>query len=245
MKRTDFTLVVLFIATLVIPQVASASYSRSPHPKPSPKVNIKFASCPTPGGTQVAGHPEGWHWIVGESTLRWGSDYVYHQGNTKYVQCYCPLDGTKHGIQTNWLPASLVSDEKKADLISKGWILANGSDFGLEPVPFLAQNLDFKCKSPRPSPTPKPTPICETNVTQSNTTNAAQQINANSNSGLNTQSKNTGGSISAQTGEAKSQTAVDVGGGHNTAIIPAASESTGISIDISDNGASSSTTTNY
>ncbi len=142
MKRIPLlNIICLLLASLLVPSYSFATFS-------SDNDNVtKFPNCPDPGGTQVAGYDEGWHWIVGETQLKWGSDYVYHLGDTRYVQCYCEIEGNNNGIQTNWLPASLVSSNKQAKLISQGWILVqNGADFGLPNASYLAQNSRFSCK---------------------------------------------------------------------------------------------------
>ena len=106
-----------------------------------------FPRCPSPGGTLVVSYSEGWHWIVGDPALKWGSDSVYHIGSNNYVQCYCPLNGnTGQGIQTNWLKISNISEDQKNQLLSQGWILVeNGADFGLPQGVYLAKNSFFTC----------------------------------------------------------------------------------------------------
>lgn len=106
-----------------------------------------FPRCPNPGGTLVVSYPEGWHWIVGDPQLKWGSDSVYHIGNNNYVQCYCPLNGvTDQGIQTNWLKVSNITETEKNQLLAQGWILVgNGADFGLPQGAYLAKNSFFTC----------------------------------------------------------------------------------------------------
>lgn len=139
-RKIIVSLIGLLIISLLIPSISLATYSN--HDKENP---ADFTRCPDPGGTKVASYDEGWHWIVGESDLRWGSDNVYDIGEQRYVQCYCPTDDLK-GIQTNWMPTSLVSDEKQEKLINKGWILVDGADFGLPNIQYLAKNSKFICK---------------------------------------------------------------------------------------------------
>lgn len=139
-RKIIVSLIGFLIINSLVPSVSLATYPDHY------SIPTDFLRCPDPGGTKVASYDEGWHWIVGEDELRWGSDYVYDIGNQKYVQCYCPIDDDPKGIQTNWMPASQVSQEKQEKLISKGWILVNGADFGLPPVPYLAKNSKFICK---------------------------------------------------------------------------------------------------
>lgn len=118
------------------------------------KYNIQFQSCrgAGPGGTLHVSYDNGLHWIVGSSTLREGSDYVYSKGNDDYVQCYCPVgakntfDNINNGTQTNWIKVSNLSKEQTGYLLRNGWVwVQNGGDFGLKSEPYLAQNLPFAC----------------------------------------------------------------------------------------------------
>lgn len=110
-----------------------------------------FPKCPNPGGTVVASYDSGFHWILGEAELKWGSDKVHNIGNNNYVQCFCPLNhdgtlGSSQGIQTNWLKVGSITEAQKNSLLTQGWInVSNGADFGLLPEPYLAKNLGFIC----------------------------------------------------------------------------------------------------
>lgn len=152
---------VVTIASLFFPFSASAWTTGQ---------NFDFGMCPTPGGQVVASYNDGYHWIAGESFLRWGSDKVYSKGNDNYTQCYCPEvvntqtpDNTKPGIQSDWLKESNISPAMATALKSTGWIEENGADFGLTNEPYLVLNHLFVCSAicypPQPKPTtyPKPT----------------------------------------------------------------------------------------
>lgn len=142
MRKILTSVITIFILMIISSSPSLATFSHFDDNKPT-----DFPRCPNPGGTVKASYDEGWHWIVGEDELRWGSDYVYDIGNNRYVQCYCEIDGNE-GIQTNWLPADSVSEKKQEKLIDNGWILVeNGNDFGLPPVPYLAKNINYICKT--------------------------------------------------------------------------------------------------
>lgn len=245
MKRILFTsIVILLFLTISFP--VAAAPTKKPKTTSDISSNIKFPTCPAPGGSQVAGYPEGLHWIVGESVLRWGSDFVYRIKDAKYVQCYCSLEAKPTGIQTNWFPASLVTEDVKQQLIANGWIyVANGADFGLENVPFLAQNKPSKCTPPKPSPTPRssptpkptPSPICETVIDQTNKTVVEYEIGAGANTGKNVAGANVGGTTDIKTGNATTDTELKITGGNNEVKPnPDSSTSTKLNIIISGNG---------
>lgn len=115
--------------------------------------NNVLQQCPNVRGDVVADYNEGWHWIVGNSVLQWGSDKVWHVGSDNYVQCFCPKDkegftpSYSTGIQTRWLKVSNIREVKKEKLLSHGWLLwQNGGDFGLASEAYLAQNEPYHCK---------------------------------------------------------------------------------------------------
>lgn len=104
------------------------------------------SSCPYPGGTLIAGYNDGYHAIVGNNQLLWGSDYVYNTANDSYTQCYCPLTSSK-GIQTNWLSSTNISMRQRNALINKGWnVVPDGSVYGLISGEYLAQNSYYFCR---------------------------------------------------------------------------------------------------
>lgn len=114
-------------------------------PSPTPNPDSQFPICPKEPGASVndkkwdVGYDEGLHWIVANG-LKFGSDYVYFLGpdddkKTKVLQCYYPLPRDGTAIQTNWL-------KKKTEIPPmQTWL--NGADFGLNPGPYLFQNIDF------------------------------------------------------------------------------------------------------
>lgn len=151
MKNLFLILAVIAI-TLVTPTLIIASFA---------DVN-NFPACPGPAGTLKVSYPTGLHWIVGNPVLQSGSDSVFNLGNGNYMQCFCPETGT-NGIQTNWLKASDLTEQQRNDLINQGWIyVANGADFDLDPVAYLARNTEFSC-GPNTTPNPTPTPTPSTN----------------------------------------------------------------------------------
>jgi hypothetical protein len=87
------------------------------------------------------------HAIVGIMGLQSGSDKVFAGENDNYTQCYCPVNGNT-GIKTNWLAAGDISKEDQNVLITQGWFyIPNGADWGLDPQPYLAKNIEFSCGS--------------------------------------------------------------------------------------------------
>ena len=199
-------LVVLLFSFLVLPGAAQATTNNLFRYNSNNYVNTSFfPRCPNPGGTQVAYYAQGWHWIVGEANLKWGSDSVNNIGSGNYVQCFCPLKQesvslfNSQGIQTNWLKVSNITSEQKSLLLSQGWILVqNGADFGLASEPYLAKNSQFFCSGPS----------CLKNIIQSNSATITNIIKVSSNTGNNNASLNTGGSTNVVTGSSSSQVTV-------------------------------------
>ena len=113
---------------------------------------MNFGTCPNPGGTLKVKYDSGTHWILGESTLRVGSDAVYDVGRGNYVQCFCPTNGTAeknnvmNAVQTNWLRAADISKEHQGYLLANGWkYVASGKDFDLADEPYLGFNVPYSC----------------------------------------------------------------------------------------------------
>lgn len=103
-----------------------------------------FSSCPVGSETIKADFPVGEHAIVGVTGLQSGSDKVFSIGDNNFVQCFCPAQGS--GTQTNWLSAGNINQVDRNNLITQGWVLIpNGADWGLDPQPYLAKNMDFSC----------------------------------------------------------------------------------------------------
>ena len=98
--------------------------------------SFSFPSCEallnTPG--DHATYDFGLHQIVGGPLLP-GADDVYSVDEGNYVQCFCPVEGTK-GIQTNWLRTEEPID---------GWFFENGLQWNLGNYTYAAQNIDFSC----------------------------------------------------------------------------------------------------
>lgn len=149
-----FTLFILLLSILLFPTAIKANGITPINPvhpirpiTPLYADTSFFTECPNPGGTQVASYADGWHWIVGEADLKWGSDSVYGIGNGNYVQCYCDTaPRSTQGIQTNWLKVGNIKQEQIDFLTPRGWIwVQNGADFGLSPEPYLAKNSRFMC----------------------------------------------------------------------------------------------------
>lgn len=136
----------------------SPAISPSPNVTPPPNQQPEFPVCPVEPGANVnekkwdVGYDEGWHWIIFQG-MKFGSDYVYFlNGKDKVLQCYYPLPRTQSGVQTNWL--------KKGENF-EGWQeWPQGTDFGLNPGPYVVKNTDFPAAPPSgenlPSPSPSP-----------------------------------------------------------------------------------------
>jgi hypothetical protein len=134
MKKLACLSVGLFLVTIFLTLAKGASAEVS-----------QFPSCPNFSGTIQAQYSNGFHAIVGDPNNQEGADTVYDLQNGNFMQCFCPTKGDS-GIQTNWLKVSEMSDQRKQDLISRGWVLIEqGSDWGLEKNPYLTQNSNFSC----------------------------------------------------------------------------------------------------
>ncbi len=150
-----------------------------------------FFSCLNPQTSPVISNQAGTHGVVGSSQTYTGMDSVYpQQGKTDLlssslvVQCLCPDNGS--GIQTNWWDVSQLSSDDINALESEGWIyIPDGSAWGLNPVPYLAQNIDFSCMS-----------SSQGGVLGGNNTNSGTQNN--NNTGNNNSSNNNTTSSSSQ-----------------------------------------------
>lgn len=103
-----------------------------------------FPVCTNPQGTVKASYASGTHGIVGSTANYTGSDVVYQLSPDSLMQCFCAESGD--GIQTNWWKISQLSEEEVDNLVKLGWIyVPNGALWGLDPVAYLAKNMDFKC----------------------------------------------------------------------------------------------------
>ena len=143
----------LFIIAITLIIAMLAQQARAEYAVPS------FPACQTQTGTgDLAHYIDGKHQIAGGDLVD-GKDDVYSLGNGNALQCYCPDVSDQTGIQTNWLNVTNLSNEDKTKLQQQGWILeSNGSDWGLENAPYLAQNSNYSCHTPQATPTPT---VCE------------------------------------------------------------------------------------
>src|SRR3989344_2454633 len=115
-----------------------------------------FPSCASPSGSVKVSYDSGIHGIPGDSGEYIGSDTVYTVSDTQLTQCFCAASGA--GIQTNWWKLDSLSESQIDQLTNAGWIfIPDGSAWGLDPVPYLAQNTAFSCAgAPPPTPTSQP-----------------------------------------------------------------------------------------
>jgi len=129
----------LFLHTLLIVLLLSAFV------KPAYAVTTPtFPSCVNPQGEVTVSYADGVHGVPGDSTTYTGKDAVYALDAATLTQCLCTVNGS--GIQTNWWKVSSLTRDEKNILINQGWILIpDGSAWGLEAVPYLAQNSSFAC----------------------------------------------------------------------------------------------------
>lgn len=125
--------IIILVATFL--QLAQGAYAVS---APS------FPSCLNPQGTLIANYADGTHGIPGDTTAYSGSDKVYSYSGDQTLQCLCQVNGS--GIQTNWLKVSSYPQEDIDALIQSGWIyIADGSAWGLDAAPYIAQNHAYSC----------------------------------------------------------------------------------------------------
>ncbi len=103
-----------------------------------------FPSCLNPQGSVKASYETGSHGIVGSTNEYSGKDAVYSLDNGNNLQCFCASNG--EGIQTNWIKASVLSSDDLKVLKNTGWtFIPDGALWGLDHVPYLAQNSSFSC----------------------------------------------------------------------------------------------------
>lgn len=106
----------------------------------------QFPSCVAPQGTLKVSYEAGIHGIPGSEASYSGQDSVYLLGAGNALQCFCPPSG--NGIQTNWLKLSEVSVEEVESYKKQGWVyVPDGSAWGLDAAPYLAQNVSYSCLS--------------------------------------------------------------------------------------------------
>lgn len=103
-----------------------------------------FPVCANPQGEIKVSYPDGVHGVPGDTTTYTGKDTVYVLSDATLTQCLCTVNGS--GIQTNWWKVSSLTRNEKNILINQGWILIpDGSAWGLDAAPYLAQNSSFAC----------------------------------------------------------------------------------------------------
>lgn len=128
----SFLLLVLLLSALVKPAYAVTAPT--------------FPVCANPQGEVIVSYADGIHGVPGDSTTFTGQDTVYKLSDATLTQCLCTVNGG--GIQTNWWKVSSLTQDEKAILINQGWILIpDGSVWGLEAAPYLAQNISYSCGS--------------------------------------------------------------------------------------------------
>lgn len=124
----------LLLSLLLLPVFAGRTFA----------VEVDSPSCLTPNGRVIADYATGDHGIVGQGN-KIGADKVYSL-ETGALQCFCGEDG--HGIQTNWLNASNLSQDQIKIYESQGWIyVPTGASWGLSDDPYIAKNADYTCHS--------------------------------------------------------------------------------------------------
>lgn len=128
----------LFLTVLVVILLSANVRSVSAVTTPT------FPSCINPQGTQKVSYFQGTHGVVGNSSNFTGRDSVYSVSGDTLLQCLCADNG--QGVQTNWWKVSSLTQDQINILVSQGWILVpDGSAWGLESAPYLAQNSSFSC----------------------------------------------------------------------------------------------------
>lgn len=108
-------------------------------------ITPEFPVCSNPQGELKSEYSSGTHGIPGDTSSYTGSDKVYTVSNNTLIQCFCPENG--NGIQTNWWKIDFVIESLIETYKNLGWIyVPDGSVWGLEQAPYLAQNLSYSCK---------------------------------------------------------------------------------------------------
>ncbi len=136
MKKT--TLVTMFASLLLLTLSTVKAMAVSPS---------DFPACSNPQGDKVVSYDSGVHGIVGSAAEFRGSDAVYSVDPSKTMQCFCPSEGSSHGIQTDWFRAGSLSQNEINTYEHDGWVyLSTGKVWGLSDEPYLAKNQDYTCR---------------------------------------------------------------------------------------------------
>lgn len=137
MSRRNLFLQVLSIAVLLSAFVKPAFAVTTP----------TFPLCVNPQGEVKVAYTDGVHGVPGDGTTYTGQDTVYTLDDATLTQCLCTANGS--GIQTNWWRVSSLTRNERSVLINQGWIyVPDGSAWGLQAAPYLAQNSSFSCSVP-------------------------------------------------------------------------------------------------
>lgn len=100
-------------------------------------------SCLTPQGSVKVTYSNGEHGIVGDTSIKTGSDTVYSLGSDN-LQCFCGSNGA--GVQTNWIDASEMSGDQIKIYQNQGYkYISSGEAWGLSDHPYLALNSTYSC----------------------------------------------------------------------------------------------------
>ena len=107
-----------------------------------------FPSCNSLSGTgNWASIRNGYNHIPGQEQNIYGDDDVYFFEGGNFVQCLCPANSNT-GIQTNWWKVSSLTADEIQILKNEGWyLIPNGSLWGLDEAPYMAQNANYACGS--------------------------------------------------------------------------------------------------
>jgi hypothetical protein len=133
------------ILSLIILPIAFLAITQTVFAQNLPVAKPNFPECKTPQGELKVFYPEGTHGIVGDPSTFTGSDSVYILSDATLSQCFC-ADHGRQGIQTNWWKVSSLTFEELETLKKEGWIFVpDGSLWGLEAAPYMAQNTTYKC----------------------------------------------------------------------------------------------------
>lgn len=136
-KKTAFFSILFFLLLFAFIFVTPARAEVTPP---------EFPSCVNPQGKVTANYSSGTHAVPGVVSSYQGSDTVYAVSDAVVIQCLCTTNG--EGIQTNWWKFAGLTAEQIETYKTQGWVFVpDGSEWGLDPDPYLAKNSDFSCRS--------------------------------------------------------------------------------------------------